>query len=202
MNAKPIPFDYPGSQVMRPRPNFPDAASPSQGFSLIEVIVAMAICLLGLAAILQMSNLSQSFARKAADTTELQIICQNRVSEVLAGLVPLESVTERKCPENEAVTYTLRLEPHEQLPLALLEVTVKPLTEKVSVTPTSPQGKSSSPPSSVRRRDQREREVTLRRWIALSNRPSQLGPGNSNSPEMAPPGILPPTPPAVEDEGR
>jgi hypothetical protein len=120
------------------------------------------------------------------------------VSEVLAGLVPFESVAERKCPENEAVVYSLRIEPNEQLPLALLEVTVKPVSEQAPATSTK-QAKSPAPSGSLRRRDQREREITLRRWVSLPERPNALASGPS-SPEVTEfPGSLLPAPPE-EDE--
>jgi prepilin-type N-terminal cleavage/methylation domain-containing protein len=159
------------------------------GFSLIEIIVAMAICMLGLAAILQMSNLSQSFARKAADTTELQILCQNRINEVLARVVPLEPVSEGICPENPGIGYSLSLEPDEQLPLVLLEVSVRQLGEEREQ-PTNP--KAPTPTAGTRRREQREREVTLRRWLALPR--GETLPSSADSPTKepavpAPPGL-------------
>ncbi|MFM7116663.1 MAG: prepilin-type N-terminal cleavage/methylation domain-containing protein [Planctomycetota bacterium] len=133
------------------------------GFSLIEVIVAMAICMLGLAAVLQMSNLSQRFARKATETIDLQILCQNRVNELLAGLLPLENATDQPCPENEQFMYSIDVDLREQLPLALVVVTVQPAKDGA--------GKQTSRSTEVaervsRKRELQERQFTLRRWIA------------------------------------
>lgn len=133
------------------------------GFSLIEVIVAMAICMLGLAAVLQMSNLSQRFARKATETIDLQILCQNRVNELLAGLLPLENASDQPCSENEQFVYSIDVDLQEQLPLALVVVTVQPAKDG-SGTQT---GRSTDVAERVtRKRELRERQFTLRRWIA------------------------------------
>ncbi|MFN9538620.1 MAG: prepilin-type N-terminal cleavage/methylation domain-containing protein [Planctomycetota bacterium] len=170
------------------------------GFSLIEIIVAMAICLLGLAAILQISNLSQSFARKAAEAAELQILAQNRINEVLAGIVPLESVGDGVCPENTEVGYSLSIEPHEQLPLVLLEVSVRPLARDRESSPSpNPQTETAG----ARRREQREREVTLRRWLALPSQEASDFRSNSKANESVVPSLpsLPP-PSSAEEDGN
>jgi|694.fasta_scaffold56970_4 prepilin-type N-terminal cleavage/methylation domain-containing protein len=133
------------------------------GFSLIEVIVAMAICMLGLAAVLQMSNLSQRFARKATETIDLQILCQNRVNELLAGLLQLENTSDQPCPENEQIVYSIDVDLQEQLPLALVVVTVQPAKDGAS-TPTSRSNETAE--RVTRKRELRERQFTLRRWIA------------------------------------
>lgn len=138
------------------------------GFSLIEVIVAMAICLLGLAAILQMSNLSQSFARKTSDATTLQILCQNRVNELLAGLLPLESVNEQPCPEDPQVVFSVEVDPQEELPLALVVVTVQPAREEGGRTSRRP---DEAADKVVRKRETRESQFTIRRWMAARNQP-------------------------------
>lgn len=175
--------------MLRQKPRTLRSGGPDRraGFSLIEIIVAMAICLLGLAAILQMSNLSQTFARKAADAAELQILCQNRINEVLAGLVPLEPVSEGICPENPDVGYSLSLEPHEQLPLVLLEASVRPLDRELEKSARSP---SAPPATRTSRREQRDREVTLRRWLALpagQTTPSAMDSApRQTSPSLAP----------------
>lgn len=182
------------TRAKQPRP-----ALRRRAFSLIEIMVAMAICLLGLAAILQMSNLSQTFARKASDAAELQILCQNRINEVLAGLVPLEPVSEGICPENTEVGFSLNLEPHDQLPLVLLEVSVRPLERDLE---RSSSLKAPPPKTQTRRREQRDRQVTLRRWLALPS--GQALPTFADSPAREPslpgaPGFPPPGSNAEDD---
>jgi prepilin-type N-terminal cleavage/methylation domain-containing protein len=158
------------------------------GFSLIEVIVAMAICMLGLAAVLQMSNLSQRFARKATEAIDLQILCQNRVNELLAGLLPLENSSDQPCPENEQFVYSIDVDPQEQLPLALVVVTVQPAKEGTN----APSGRSTEMAERVtRKRELQERQFTLRRWMATSD---QQGKERTPEPAQAPPQLgLPPS---------
>lgn len=164
-------------------------------FSLIEVIVAMGIVLMGLAAVLQMSNLSQSFAKKASEATELQILCQNRMSEILAGLAPPETVNEQRCPENEQLEFSVEIEPHEELPLALVTVTVRPARDESSggTAPTRDKASKAS-----QRREARERQFVLRRWIPLSAPAEETQKSETLSPERASP--LPPSLPTAEEE--
>lgn len=170
-------------------------ASINSGFSLIEVIVAMAICMLGLAAILQMSNLSQSFARKTSETTELHILCQNRINELLAGLLPLENVNEQPCPEDELTVYSVDVDLQEQLPLALVVVTVRPASDGSSA---KPRRGDDVAEKVNRKRETRERQFTIRRWIATRDLPEKEKPSDSSKSVQLP--LLPPSSPTDEED--
>ena len=143
---------------------FPRQIAPQRraAFSLIEVMAAMAICVLGLAVVLQMSSLAQSFARKTHEAAVLQILCQNRVNEVLSGLRAAQQVSDQPCPEDEHVVFSVRVEPHGTLPLALLEVTVRPRPSDTSGTKVPWLGAARP---AARRSEQHQREFRLARWI-------------------------------------
>lgn len=155
----------------------------------------MAICMLGLAAVLQMSNLSQRFARKATEAIDLQILCENRVNEVLAGLLPLENCSEQSCPENELYVYSIEVDLQDELPLALVVVTVQPAKDGTS--------NSSSRAAEIaerenRKREERERQFILRRWITT---PTQTEKAQSpESPQSSQQPALPPSNPANDED--
>lgn len=173
----------------------PASSLGTPGFSLIEVIVAMAICMLGLAAILQMSNLSQSFARKTSETTELHILCQNRVNELLAGLLPLENLNDQPCPEDEQTVYSVEVDKQEELPLALVVVTVRPASDGASGK--NRRGDDVSDKVN-RKRETRERQFTIRRWIANRDLPENEKPSDSTQSGQQP--ALPRSSPTDEED--
>lgn len=165
------------------------------GFSLIEVIVAMAICMLGLAAVLQMSNLSQRFARKAVEAIDLQILCQNRVNELLGGVLPLENSSDQPCPENEQYVYSIEVDLQEQLPLALVVVTVQAAKDGAN----SKSVRSTEAAERVsRKREVQERQFTLRRWMATPTQQEE-GKKPESTPSSQQLALPPSTPSNVED---
>ncbi|MCE2793620.1 MAG: hypothetical protein LW697_14400, partial [Blastopirellula sp.] len=116
------------------------------------------------------------------------------------GIVPLESVGDGVCPENTEVGYSLSIEPHEQLPLVLLEVSVRPLARDRESSPSpNPQTETAG----ARRREQREREVTLRRWLALPSQEASDFRSDSKANESVVPSLpsLPP-PSSAEEDGN
>lgn len=156
---------------------------PRWGFSLLEIMAAMAICVLGLAVILQMSSLSQRFALKAENLVEQEVACENRINEILAGIRPPQNVTNLPCPENERLVFSIHVEPQDDLPLALLEVVVQPQP---------PAGQGSAPPvtagdSANRRSTSRSTTYRLRRWIDLPA-------GGARDPQLPAHTVLKPAP--------
>ena len=65
-------------------------AKSRQAFSLIEVIVSSAIIVGSSIAILQLASLGRLHVTKAEEATRAQLLCQNKMAEVLAGIHPLE----------------------------------------------------------------------------------------------------------------
>ena len=54
------------------------------GFSLLEIIVAIVILLIGLAAILRLSSITQTASLAAEELAIVQVACQTKLNEILA----------------------------------------------------------------------------------------------------------------------
>ena len=63
------------------------------GMTLLEVLVAMAVFLMGLAGIAQLIEFGTDNAVEAARTTAATRLCQSKMAEVEAGVVPVTEST-------------------------------------------------------------------------------------------------------------
>jgi len=62
-----------------------------RGFSLLEVILALAILGGAIAVLGELSRLGMRNAQYARDVTQAQLLCESKLAEITAGLSPLES---------------------------------------------------------------------------------------------------------------
>ena len=99
-------------------------------FSLFEVMIAMAVFVLGLALVLRMLGTSELFSRRAAETITAQVICQNKLNEIAMGFLEWTEVKREECEENADFWYSIRSLPHPALPLQQVEVVVWPKTAR------------------------------------------------------------------------
>ena len=87
------------------------------GLSLLEVVLALAILLVSLVALGELVRLGLRNSQQAYDLSRAQLICESKLSEITAGLVPLEPVadvplgSETLQPDLADWTYTLEIEP-------------------------------------------------------------------------------------------
>jgi len=63
----------------------------SAGFSLLEVILALAILAGAIAVLSEVSRLGMDNARISRDLTHAQLLCESRMAELVTGLEPLEA---------------------------------------------------------------------------------------------------------------
>jgi type II secretion system protein I len=63
-----------------------------RGLSLLEVIIALAILGLGLATIGELIRIGTDSAKRARQQTTAQLLCQNKLEEIRAGILPPESI--------------------------------------------------------------------------------------------------------------
>lgn len=70
------------------------------GFSLMEVVVSLAIFLLSVIALAQLLNLSMSLARDGKELQRASQLCRSKMNEVVAGAVSLTSQPESTFEED------------------------------------------------------------------------------------------------------
>jgi len=80
------------------------------GFSLLEVLVALAIFLFGLIAIGQLITLGSDRALEVQFQTQAVQLCQAKMAEVVAGAVPLSSQADAKFDEDPDWSWSLEAE--------------------------------------------------------------------------------------------
>jgi type II secretion system protein I len=61
------------------------------GFSLLEIILALAILCGAIATLGELSRLGMRQAERARDLTQAQLLCESKLNEIVAGLTPLEA---------------------------------------------------------------------------------------------------------------
>lgn len=102
------------------------------GFSLLEVLLATGIlagCLIVLA---ELAAIGRQHADDAQKLTTAQAICQTKLSEILAGLVPAEPIEEQEVEGEPGWLVSIDAAPLAQRGLLALRVTV---TENVQDRP-------------------------------------------------------------------
>ena len=104
------------------------------GLSLLEVILSMAILGISMTAI---GALVSSGYRAALETrlrSDGNLLCETKMSEVVAGIIELESTRAVTIEENRDWEYSVQVEPSDQLGLLFVRVSVMQ-TEDASNTP-------------------------------------------------------------------
>ena len=133
-----------------------------RAFTLLEVILASGLLLGCVIVLAELASLGRQNANAAEDLTTAELLCQNRLNEILVGAVPLELVDSQPLEEDDW-QYSVALEPIAQPGLVALRVTV------------ARQASSS----------RAAREFSLVRWIPD---PGLSADNMQNSPGMNPPG--------------
>jgi hypothetical protein len=67
-------------------------SSKRAGFSLMEVLVATTLLLGSMIVLSELAGLGRRHAESAQDYATAQLLCENKMSEILVGLAPLASV--------------------------------------------------------------------------------------------------------------
>ncbi len=96
-----------------------------RAFSLLEVLLAMAILLGSLVILGHLASMGRKRANAAYDLAAAHRICQTRLDEVLAGIRPMESAQEEVLEDEPGWRCSVAIEPAERPGLASLRVTVR-----------------------------------------------------------------------------
>jgi Tfp pilus assembly protein PilV len=82
-----------------------------KGLSLMEVVIAVAIFLMSIVALGSLINSAQERAIQAAHRSQAARLCQSKLNEVIAGVLPLESQGETTFDEDPDFTWAVEAEP-------------------------------------------------------------------------------------------
>lgn len=102
--------------------------SKRSGLSLLEVILALAILGLSLAAIGELMRIGSRSAEMARDLTTAQMLCETKMAEIVTGLLPTTAIAE--APIQDVGTgndwlYTVQTQTIDQQGLISIRVTVQ-----------------------------------------------------------------------------
>jgi type II secretion system protein I len=97
-----------------------------RGFTLLEVILALAIFAGSLAVVGELVRLGARNARDTRDLTQAQLLCESTMAEVAAGMIPAQAVGPTPCESNPDWSYSLDVEATNAASLLSVRVTLAP----------------------------------------------------------------------------
>ncbi|MCA9267984.1 MAG: prepilin-type N-terminal cleavage/methylation domain-containing protein [Planctomycetales bacterium] len=96
-----------------------------RGLSLLEVILALAILAISMAAIGELIRMGTRAARQAEDLTRAQILCESKLSEIVAGVQTADPVSRLGFPAEPGWYYSVDLAPTDDQGVMALTVLVE-----------------------------------------------------------------------------
>ena len=82
-----------------------------RGLTLFELLLALAIFLMSLAALAHLINAGSRAAIQGRLQTQAILRCESKLAEVLAGIEPMESTADEPFPDDADWRWTLQVEP-------------------------------------------------------------------------------------------
>ena len=104
-----------------------------RGLSLLEVILALAILGGAMVVLSQLINIGHTAAIDARDLSEAQILCDTKVSEVTAGIIPSSAVSAADITEAPGWQYSLTVDKASIEGLLVVDCTVSQDPSQFSV---------------------------------------------------------------------
>ncbi|MBO7726095.1 MAG: prepilin-type N-terminal cleavage/methylation domain-containing protein [Thermoguttaceae bacterium] len=83
----------------------------SRGFTLMEVLVVLAILIAGFTALTQLQTSALKESAEAEEKTSIQVLCQNELDKILTGITELVPDLENPIPEFADWSYTVQYRP-------------------------------------------------------------------------------------------
>lgn len=99
-----------------------------RGLSLLEVVLAIAILGIAMVAIVELLNIGYRAAISSRLRTEAALLCDSKMAEVAAGVLPVQGMSLTTLPENPTWNYSIDVQPSSQLGLLTVTVTVRQAT--------------------------------------------------------------------------
>lgn len=101
-----------------------DGKAKPAGFSLLEVILSLAILAGAVAVLGELVRLGGRHAQVARDWTQAQLLCESKLSELAASIQPLEACGSTSCENDQTFLYSINVEPLDDLQVVAVTVTV------------------------------------------------------------------------------
>lgn len=95
------------------------------GFSLLEVILALAILVAALAVLGELIRSGVRNAQMARDLSRAQVLCESKLGEVFAGAIPAEKTSHSAIPEEPGWLYSIERDASGSSGLIKINVTVE-----------------------------------------------------------------------------
>jgi hypothetical protein len=95
-----------------------------RGFSLMEVLLATSILLASSIALIELATIGRKQANSAYDLNQAQLLCQAKLDEIVAGVVPLKGVESQELDDDPEWRYSVELRPLPMHELVAVVVTV------------------------------------------------------------------------------
>jgi len=111
-----------------------------QGFSLLEVLLAMGILFGSLAVLSQLASIGIDHLGRAETSSTSVRLCQNKLGEVLAGIQPLKDIADEPLLEDADWSYSVKIQSLEPLPMLEVQVQVARISD-VERKPNSPRSR-------------------------------------------------------------
>jgi type II secretion system protein I len=102
-------------------------AGRRRGLSLLEVILAIAILAGCIAAIGELVRLGLLHAEEARDLTNAQLLCESKIAEIAAGVVPAEAASMVPFEHDSRWMYSVVVNSLDDQSLLSVQVTVQPV---------------------------------------------------------------------------
>lgn len=94
------------------------------GLSLLETMMAVTVLLGSVLALSQLASVGRMHAQRAARMTQAQILCQNKMAEIAAGVDLAIPVVDQPFPSAPGWAYTIEVQPTTWQHLVAVEVSV------------------------------------------------------------------------------
>jgi general secretion pathway protein I len=105
-----------------------------RGFSLLEVLISLAIFMTAFVALSQLSHNGMRSAVEARLTTKAILRCESKMAEIVAAIEPLEDVTDQPFQDDESWTWSMQtaLGPHADLQNVTITVNYEGANQQAS----------------------------------------------------------------------
>ena len=102
----------------------PQPRQPTCGFSLLEVVLALAILTGAIAVLGELVRIGARNAEAARDLTQAQFLCESKLAEIASGLALAEPVSTALCPDDPDWLYSVSVDPTSETGLVAVRVTL------------------------------------------------------------------------------